>query len=70
MKQELETYPASKRSEIFELMHESQNWLQVEHDGWKLPATKDAKEDCGKWQTKDVLMFKHIKILSILVECT
>jgi len=25
-------------------MHESQNWLQVEHDGWKLPATKDIVE--------------------------
>jgi len=55
MKQEAVAYPASKRSEIFELMHESQNWLQVEHDGWKLPATKDAKEDCGKWQTKGCL---------------
>jgi len=28
MKQETVAYPASKRSEIFELMHESQNWLQ------------------------------------------
>ena len=48
-------YPASKRSEIFELMHESQNWLDVEYDGWKLPATKDAKDDCGRWLTKGCL---------------
>ncbi len=49
------TYPASKRSEIFEVMHESQKWLQVEYKGWKLPATRDAKEDCGKWFTKGCL---------------
>ncbi|MBI4131018.1 MAG: hypothetical protein HY476_00825 [Nitrosarchaeum sp.] len=55
MKQYSEAYPASKRSEIFDIMHESQNWLDIEHDGWKLPATKDAKEDCGKWKTKGCL---------------
>ncbi len=46
------TYPASKRSEIFEQMHEAQNWLTIENDGWHLPATKEPKEDCGKWLTK------------------
>jgi len=51
----LETYPASKRSEIFEQMHESQDWLTVEHDGWHLPAVEEPKEDCGKWMTKGCL---------------
>ena len=49
------TYPASKRSEIFEQMHEAQNWLTIEHDGWHLPATKEPKDDCGKWLTKGCL---------------
>ena len=51
----VETYPASKRSEIFEQMHESQNWLKIEHDGWHLPAIEEPKEDCGKWLTKGCL---------------
>ena len=49
------TYPASKRSEIFEQMHEAQNWLTIENDGWHLPATKEPKDDCGKWLTKGCL---------------
>jgi len=49
------SYPASKRSEIFEQMHESQNWITVEHDGWHLPATKEAHEWCGKWATRGCL---------------
>ena len=52
------TYPASKRSEIFEQMHESSNWLDIEHDGWHLPATEDKREDCGKWLTKGCLNVK------------
>ena len=51
----LQMYPASKRSEIFDVMHESQNWFSIEHDGWKLPATKEKREDCGKWFTKGCL---------------
>jgi len=54
LKQQL-TYPASKRSEIFDQMHEAQNWLTIQYDGWKLPATNDAKDDCGKWLTKGCL---------------
>ena len=54
-----ETYPAFKRSnnrtEIFEQMHESQNWASIEHDGWHLPAIDEPKEDCGKWMTKGCL---------------
>ena len=50
-----QTYPASKRSEIFEQMHESQNWYTVEQDGWHLPATKEAHDWCGKWSTMGCL---------------
>jgi len=49
------TYPASKRSEIFDVMHESLNWFSIEHDGWKLPGTKDKRDDCRKWFTKGCL---------------
>jgi len=49
------TYPASKRSDIFEQMHESQNWYSVQYDDWRLPATDDARADCGKWLTKGCL---------------
>ncbi len=45
------TYPASKRSEIFEQMHEATNWYTIEQDDWHLPATKEAHEWCGKWST-------------------
>jgi len=59
---EQKTYPASKRSEIFEEMHESQNWLIVEQDGWHLPAVDEPKEDCGKWLTKGCLnVLAHAK---------
>jgi len=51
----LQMYPASKRSEIFDVMHESQNWYTIQQDGWHLPGTKDAREDCGKWFTKGCL---------------
>jgi len=55
MQLKLETYPASKRSEIFEQMHLSQNWQSAQHDGWHLPAIEPPKEDCGKWLTKGCL---------------
>jgi len=54
MSQQL-SYPASKRSEIFDQMHESQNWFSIQHDGWHLPATIDAHEWCGKWFAKGCL---------------
>jgi len=50
-----QTYPASKRSDIFDQMHESTNWYTINQDGWHLPATKDARDDCGKWFTKGCL---------------
>ena len=37
------------RNEIFNQMHDSQNWFIIDHDGWHLPATKDAHEWCGSW---------------------
>ena len=49
------TYPASKRSEIFEQMHESTNWFWIEHEEWHLPGTKEAHDWCGKWLTKGCL---------------
>jgi len=52
------TYPASKRSEIFDQIHESSNWYTIEHDGWHLPATKEAHDWCGKWYTKGCLNVK------------
>jgi len=55
MNQQLETYPASKRSKNFEEIHESTNWFEIEHEGWHLPAIAEPKEDCGKWQTKGCL---------------
>jgi len=59
LKQQL-TYPASKRGEIFDQLHESSNWYTIEQDGWHLPATKEQREDCGKWLTKGCLdVFAH-----------
>ena len=49
------SYPASKRSEIFDQMYESSNWYTIEHDGWHLPATKEAHDWCGKWSTRGCL---------------
>jgi len=54
LKQQL-TYPASKRSEIFDQIHESSNWYTIEQDGWHLPATKEAHDWCGKWSTRGCL---------------
>ncbi len=45
------TYPASKRSEIFDQMQESSNWYTIEQDGWHLPATKESHDWCGNWST-------------------
>src|SRR5437870_7591682 len=55
--QKLETYPASKRTrwEILEELHWQTNWNDVEHDGWKLPATDEPHDWCGSWQAKGCL---------------
>jgi len=57
-----QTYPAFKRSnertEIFEQIHESNNWLTIENEGWHLPAIDEPKEDCGKWMAKGCLNYK------------
>jgi len=53
-----QTYPASKRSEIFEQMHEASNWYTTEHDGWHLPATEEAHDWCGHWSTMGCLNVK------------
>jgi len=50
-----ESYPASKRSEIFDQMHESQNWYTIQQDEWHLPGIEEQREDCGKWLTKGCL---------------
>jgi len=55
------TYPASKRSEIFEQMHEATNWYTIEKYGWHLPATKEAHDWCGKWSTMGCLDIKAHK---------
>ncbi len=52
------TYPASKRSEIFEQMHDSTNWYTIEQDDWHLPATKEAHDWCGQWSTMGCLNVK------------
>ena len=55
-------YPASKRtneepkkSEIFEQMHESQNWFTINHHGWHLPATLEKHDWCGLWAYRGCL---------------
>ena len=54
------TYPASKRSEIFDQMHDG-NWYTIEQDGWHLPATKESHDWCGEWCAKGCLNVKaHI----------
>lgn len=59
MSQQVISYPASERSknslEILEELHNSSNWYSIEQDDWHLPATKEKRDDCGKWQTKGCL---------------
>ena len=45
------TYPAPKRSEIFDEIHEQSNWYTIEQDGWHLPGVLEPHDWCGKWQT-------------------
>jgi len=53
--------PASKQSEpdYFEEHQFMTNWETVQHDGWKLPATADAHDWCGLWQTRGCLNEKE-----------
>lgn len=54
---QLETYPAFERSKFDETIEliQTTNGREISHDGWKLPATKQKKEDCGKWSFKGCL---------------
>jgi len=50
--------PASKQSELEQYIEEHQfltNWVNVEHDGWRLPATKEPHYWCGIWKTEGCL---------------
>jgi hypothetical protein len=47
-------FPASKQSKVSEYIEEHQfltNWINVEHDGWRLPATKEPHYWCGIWKS-------------------
>ena len=56
-------YPAFSRSKksrsnrvvLEQLIANSLNWYTVEHDGYKLPATKEAHSWCGTWTWKGCL---------------
>jgi len=46
--------PASKQSDLEQYIEEHQfltNWINVEHDGWRLPATQEPHYWCGIWKT-------------------
>ena len=46
--------PASKQSDLERYIEEHQfltNWDNVEHDGWRLPATSEPHYWCGIWKT-------------------
>ncbi len=53
--------PASKPSkpDYFEEHQFMTNWYDIQHDGWKLPATADAHDWCGLWQTRGCLNEKE-----------
>ena len=59
-------YPAFSRSKksrsnrvvLEQLIANSLNWYTVEHDGYKLPATKEAHSWCGTWTWKGCLNVK------------
>ena len=53
-------YPAStqskkSRTEIFNDLHDSQNWGSVSHDGWHLPGTYEQHDWCGSWAYRGCL---------------
>jgi len=58
MSLQTESYPASKRSDIFEQINDTTNWYTIEHDGWQLPATEESHDWCGTWSTMGCLNVK------------
>ena len=52
------TYPASKRSEVFDQINDTTNWYTIEHNGWHLPATEESHDWCGNWSTMGCLNVK------------
>jgi len=60
MQETIEQYfvPASKQSKVEQYIEEHQlgtNWFTVEHEGWRLPATKEQHYWCGIWTTQGCL---------------
>ncbi len=50
--------PASKQSKVEQYIEEHQfltNWQNIEHDGWRLPATDEPHYWCGIWKTEGCL---------------
>ena len=66
MKQQL-TYPASKRSEIFEQLHESSNWYTIEQDGGIYLQQKKLMIGVVNGIQKVVLMLKLTRELNVKV---
>jgi len=68
MQQTLTQYqlPASKQSKVEEYIEEHQfltNWVNVEHEGWRLPTTKEPHYWCGLWKTEGCLnRIEHEKL--------
>jgi len=52
-----QTYPAKTQSK-FSDWYEQTNYEHVEWDDWNLPATKDARDDCGQWAWRGCLDHK------------
>ncbi len=60
MQQTLTQYqvPASKQSKVEQYIEEHKfgtNWINVERDGWRLPATSEPHYWCGIWTTQGCL---------------
>jgi len=60
MQQTLTQYqlPASKQSKVEQYIEEHKfftNWVNVEHDGWRLPATQEPHYWCGIWKSEGCL---------------
>jgi len=51
------TYPARTQSKFFD-WYEQTNYEHVEWDGWNLPMSGEAKEDCGQWAWRGCLDYK------------
>jgi len=52
-----ETYPAKTQSKFFD-WYEKTNYSHIEWNGWNLPMSGDAKEDCGQWAWRGCLDYK------------